>query len=111
MVQNTDKISINITSNKDQSMNKIANMTDVNTNNAILEKKTKENKINSIFVDNNDLEFEEDDIIPSNTLKEANEILQKYNKANNTNNKDLIQDEEDEDEDFDDYIKNLENKA
>lgn len=54
-------------------------------------------------------EEEEGNHVTTNTLEQANEILQKFNQGKNQKNED--NDEEEEEEDLDDYIKNLENKA
>ena len=58
-----------------------------------------------VYLEHEDEESHHDS---TNTLEQANEILQKFNQGANEKN---ANNEEEEEEDLDDYIKNLENKA
>lgn len=85
-----------------------------------IEEKTninKEEKIQSEYSEKQnhldvDLEHEEEEghHATTNTLEQANEILQKFNQGKNEANA-SNNEEDEEEEDLDDYIKNLENKA
>ena len=104
----------------------------VNTNNVVinsnLKKKENEKKLlDSVYKENdainkenldsnsnssNEKNEKEDDfnLLKSNTMDKAKNVLEKFSKDKKKNEKDEEEDEDEEDEDIEKYLKNLENK-
>jgi len=103
--------------NKEEKINSKDNKDNIVGNNYKSESlSSKDNHRLEMNLEHEEEEAEEEELhATTNTLEQANEILQKFNQGKKEKNKakDIHEDDDDDEdeEDLDDYIKNLENKA